>query len=240
MNEKRKFKLLISSMVTIISVLTILIMHITGYDPHVITTNNSPLHYEYDNIPKIKYSGNPYVELNNNVPYFINEKLPTTPFQDYVDLDNLGRVGAATACLGPETLPTEKRGPIGMIKPAGWHTIKYPGIIKDLYLYNRCHLIAFELSGQNANEKNLTTGTRYLNISGMLPFENKTRKYIDDTGHHVLYRVTPLFLDNELVCRGVIMEAKSVEDNNLQFCVYCFNVQPGIVIDYKTGNSHAK
>ena len=236
MKQKQKFKLLLS----IITVAIIVIFTLYKQDIHVITTNNSPLHYEYDNIPKIKYAGNPYIELNNNVPYFINEKLPTTPFQDYVDLDNLGRVGAATACLGPETLPTEKRGPIGMIKPAGWHTVKYPGIIKDLYLYNRCHLIAFELSGQNANEKNLTTGTRYLNISGMLPFENKTRKYIDDTGNHVLYRVTPLFLDNELICRGVIMEAKSVEDNNLQFCVYCFNVQPEIVIDYKTGDSHTK
>lgn len=236
MKQKQKFKLLLS----IITVAIIVIFTLYKPDPNVITTHNSPLHYEYQDIPKIKYTGNPYVELNNNKPYFINEKLPTTPFQDYVDLDKLGRVGAATACLGPETIPTEKRGPIGMIKPAGWHTVKYPGIIKDLYLYNRCHLIAFELSGQNANEKNLTTGTRYLNISGMLPFENKTRKYIDDTGHHVLYRVTPIFLDNELICRGVIMEAKSVEDNNLQFCVYCFNVQPGIVIDYKTGDSHAK
>lgn len=236
MKQKQKFKLLLSLIVLAI----VVVSTIYKPDPQVIKTNNSPLHYEYQDIPKIKYTGNPYIELNNNVPYFINEKLPTTAFQDYVDLDNLGRVGTATACLGPETIPTEKRGPIGMIKPAGWHTVKYPGIIKDLYLYNRCHLIAFELSGQNANEKNLTTGTRYLNISGMLPFENKTRKYIDDTGHHVLYRVTPLFLDNELVCRGVIMEAKSVEDNNLQFCVYCFNVQPGIVIDYKTGNSHKK
>ena len=236
MKQKQKFKLLLSLIVLAI----VIISTIYKPDPQVITTNNSPLHYEYQDIPKIKYKGNPYIELNNNVPYFINGNLPTTAFQDYVDLDKLGRVGAATACLGPETLPTEKRGPIGMIKPAGWHTVKYPGIIKDLYLYNRCHLIAFELSGQNANEKNLTTGTRYLNISGMLPFENKTRKYIDDTGHHVLYRVTPIFLDNELVCRGVIMEAKSVEDNNLQFCVYCFNVQPRIVIDYKTGNSHKK
>lgn len=236
MKQKQKFKLLLS----IITVAIIVIFTLYKPDPNVITTHNSPLHYEYQDIPKIKYAGSPYIELNNNVPYFINEKLPTTPFQDYVNLDNLGRVGAATACLGPETLPTEKRGPIGMIKPTGWHTVKYPGIIKDLYLYNRCHLIAFELSGQNANEKNLTTGTRYLNISGMLPFENKTRKYIDDTGHHVLYRVTPIFLDNELICRGVIMEAKSIEDNNLQFCVYCFNVQPGIVIDYKTGDSHAK
>ena len=236
MKQKQKFKLLLSLIVLAI----VIVSTIYKPNPQVITTNNSPLYYEYQDIPKIQYSGNPYIELNNNIPYFINEKLPTTPFQDYVDLDNLGRVGAATACLGPETIPTEKRGPIGMIKPAGWHTVKYPGIIKDLYLYNRCHLIAFELSGQNANEKNLTTGTRYMNISGMLPFENKTRKYIDDTGHHVLYRVTPIFLDNELVCRGVIMEAKSVEDNNLQFCVYCFNVQPGIVIDYKTGDSHKK
>lgn len=236
MKQKQKFKLLLS----IITVAIIVIFTLYKPDPHVITTHNSPLHYEYQDIQKMKYEGNPYIELNNNIPYFINENLPTTPFQDYVDLDSLGRVGAATACLGPETLPTEKRGPIGMIKPAGWHTVKYPGIIKDLYLYNRCHLIAFELSGQNANEKNLTTGTRYLNISGMLPFENKTRKYIDDTGNHVLYRVTPLFLDNELVCRGVIMEAKSIEDNNLQFCVYCFNVQPDIYIDYKTGDSHAK
>lgn len=236
MKQKQKIKLLLSLIVLAI----VIVSTIYKPDPHVITTNKSPLHYEYDNIPKIKYTGNPYIELNNNIPYFINENLPTKPFQKYVDLDNLGRVGAATACLGPETIPTEKRGPIGMIKPAGWHTVKYPGIIKDLYLYNRCHLIAFELSGQNANEKNLTTGTRYLNISGMLPFENKTRKYIDDTGHHVLYRVTPIFLDNELMCRGVIMEAKSVEDNNLQFCVYCFNVQPGIVIDYKTGDSHKK
>lgn len=236
MKQKQKFKLLLS----LIMLAIIIVSTIYKPDPHVITTNNSPLHYEYQDIPKMEYKGNPYVELNNNIPYFINENLSTKPFQDYVNLDKLGRVGAATACLGPETIPTEKRDPIGMIKPAGWHTVKYPGIIKDLYLYNRCHLIAFELSGQNANEKNLTTGTRYLNISGMLPFENKTRKYIDDTGHHVLYRVTPIFLDNELICRGVIMEAKSIEDNNLQFCVYCFNVQPGIVIDYKTGDSHAK
>ena len=233
--DKAGLQLLVS--LILIAIIAIPLSH---NSPHAITTHNSPLHYEYQDIPKIKYNGNPYVELNNNVPYFINENLKTTPFQDYVDLDKLGRVGAATACLGPETIPTEKRGPIGMIKPAGWHTVKYPDVIKDRYLYNRCHLIAYELSGQNANEKNLTTGTRYLNISGMLPFENKTRKYIDDTGHHVLYRVTPIFLDNELVCRGVIMEAKSVEDNDLQFCVYCFNVQPGIVIDYKTGNSHKK
>lgn len=166
--------------------------------------------------------------------------MTTNSYEHYSELDNLGRTGVAMACLGPETLPTEKRGPIGMIKPVGWHTVKYPDVIKDLYLYNRCHLIAFELSGENANEKNLTTGTRYLNISGMLPFENKTRKYIDDTKHHVIYRVTPIFINNELVCRGILIEAKSVEDNNLEFCVYCYNVQPGIIIDYATGDSHKK
>ena len=166
--------------------------------------------------------------------------MTTVFYEHYSELDNLGRTGVAMACLGPETLPTEKRGPIGMIKPAGWHTVKYPDVIKDLYLYNRCHLIAFELSGENANEKNLTTGTRYLNISGMLPFENKTRKYIEDTHNHVIYRVTPVFINNELVCRGILIEAKSVEDNNLEFCVYCYNVQPGIIIDYTTGDSHVK
>lgn len=206
--------------------------------PEVIMTYNSPLHFGYESIPK--YNGEPYVEINNNETYFTKDEMTTTAFKDFNDLDKYGRVGAATACIGKESLPTEKRGPIGMIKPAGWHTVKYPGIIKDLYLYNRCHLIAFELSGENANEKNLTTGTRYLNISGMLPFENKTKKYIEDTGNHVMYRVTPIFVNDELICRGVLMEAKSVEDNDFEFCIYAYNVQPDIYIDYKTGDSHIK
>ena len=202
------------------------------------TSTNTANAFDYNTIPE--YNNTPYIEINNNKPYFNNTDMTTVFYEHYSELDNLGRTGVAMACLGPETLPTEKRGPIGMIKPAGWHTVKYPDVIKDLYLYNRCHLIAFELSGENANEKNLTTGTRYLNISGMLPFENKTRKYIDDTHNHVIYRVTPVFINNELVCRGILIEAKSVEDNNLEFCVYCYNVQPGIIIDYSTGDSHVK
>lgn len=202
-----------------------------------ISTNTANA-FDYNTVPE--YNNTPYIEINNNKPYFNDADMTTDSYEHYSDLDYLGRTGVAMACLGPETLPTEKRGPIGMIKPAGWHTVKYPDVIKDLYLYNRCHLIAFELSGENANEKNLTTGTRYLNISGMLPFENKTRKYIDDTHNHVIYRVTPVFINNELVCRGILIEAKSIEDNNLEFCVYCYNVQPGIIIDYNTGDSHIK
>lgn len=202
------------------------------------TSINTSNTFDYNTIPE--YNNTPYIEINNNKPYFNDTDITTVSYEDYSNLDSLGRTGVAMACLGPETLPTEKRGPIGIIKPAGWHTVKYPDVIKDLYLYNRCHLIAFELSGENANEKNLTTGTRYLNISGMLPFENKTRKYIDDTHNHVIYRVTPVFINNELVCRGILIEAKSIEDNNLEFCVYCYNVQPGIIIDYNTGDSHIK
>ena len=202
------------------------------------TSTNTSNTFNYNTVPD--YNNEPYIEINNNKPYFNDTDMTTVSYEHYSELDSLGRTGVAMACLGPETLPTEKRGPIGMIKPAGWHTVKYPDVIKDLYLYNRCHLIAFELSGENANEKNLTTGTRYLNISGMLPFENKTRKYIDDTHNHVIYRVTPVFINNELVCRGILIEAKSVEDNNLEFCVYCYNVQPGIIIDYATGDSHKK
>lgn len=202
------------------------------------TSTNTSNAFDYNTVPE--YNNEPYIEINNNKPYFNDTDITNKSYEHYSELDSLGRTGVAMACLGPETLPTEKRGPIGMIKPAGWHTVKYPDVIKDLYLYNRCHLIAFELSGENANEKNLTTGTRYLNISGMLPFENKTRKYIDDTHNHVIYRVTPIFINNELVCRGILIEAKSVEDNNLEFCVYCYNVQPGIIIDYSTGDSHVK
>ena len=202
-----------------------------------IETQNTT-NFDYNSIPE--YTNEPYVEVNNNNPYFTAADITTDSYEYYSDLDYLGRTGIAMACLGPETIPTAKRGPIGMIKPAGWHTVKYPEQIKDLYLYNRCHLIAFELSGENANEKNLTTGTRYLNISGMLPFENKTRKYIDDTGHNVIYRVTPIFINTELICRGILIEAQSVEDNDLKFCVFCYNVQPDIVIDYQTGDSHVK
>lgn len=185
-----------------------------------------------------EYSGNPYVELNGNVPYFTDEELSTTAFELYSELDSLGRCGACYANVCKEIMPTEERGSIGMVKPTGWHTVKYD-CITDRYLYNRCHLIGYQLAGENANEKNLITGTRYLNVDGMLPFENEVADYVDETDNHVLYRVTPVFSDDNLVASGVIIEAKSVEDKGVgvQFNVYCYNVQPGISIDYIDGQS---
>ena len=185
-----------------------------------------------------EYSGNPYVELNGNVPYFTDEELSTTAFELYSELDSLGRCGACYANICKEIMPTEERGSIGMVKPTGWHTVKYD-CITDRYLYNRCHLIGYQLAGENANEKNLITGTRYLNVDGMLPFENEVADHVDETDNHVLYRVTPVFSDDNLVASGVIIEAKSVEDKGagLQFNVYCYNVQPGISIDYIDGQS---
>ena len=185
------------------------------------------------------YTGQASVEINGNRPYFTESEMITTSFETYSELDDLGRCGVAYANLSKETMPVEERGEIGMIKPTGWHTVKYADVIEDVYLYNRCHLIAFCLSGENANEKNLITGTRYMNVEGMLPFEEKVAKYIDKTGNHVLYRVTPIYEGNNLVASGVLMEAYSIEDNGagICFCVYCYNVQPGIEIDYATGES---
>ncbi len=190
------------------------------------------------NIPQ--YTGSIYVEINDNIPFFMESDLTTEPYEKYSSLDKLGRCGPAMCCICRETMPTEERGPIGMIKPSGWHTVRYDDLIEDKYLYNRCHLIAFMLSGENDNECNLITGTRYMNVSGMLPFENKTASYIRKTGNHVLYRVTPYFEKENLVASGVLMEAYSVEDSGagLAFNIFVFNVQPGIVIDYKTGDSH--
>jgi len=197
-------------------------------------------HFENGEIPT--YSGKPYVELNQNKPLFTAEQNRTKEsFEEYSELDLLGRCGVAFANLGLELMPDEEREAIGSIKPSGWHTAKYPELIEDLYLYNRCHLIAFSLSGENANEKNLITGTRYLNVEGMLPFETKVANYIRKTGNHVLYRVTPVFEQQNLVASGVIIEAYSVEDQGKGICfnVYVFNVQPGISIDYSTGDSRA-
>lgn len=190
------------------------------------------------NIPE--YSGNAYITINNNIPQFDDkQKKSTEEFEYYSDLDSLGRCGAAFANICPNLQPTEKRGEIGQVKPSGWHTVKYNDIIDGNYLYNRCHLIGYQLAGENANEKNLITGTRYLNVVGMLEFENKVDKYVDDTGNHVLYRVTPVFEGDNLVASGVHMEAWSVEDDGDGICfnVYCYNVQPGIGIDYLTGDS---
>lgn len=183
------------------------------------------------------YSGDPVFVVNNNTPYFADSDLTTTAFETYSSLDKLGRCGAAYANICREVMPTEPRGTIGSVKPSGWHTVKYSGVVDGNYLYNRCHLIAYELAGENANTKNLITGTRYMNVQGMRPYEDDTAAYVERTGHHVLYRVTPIFDGDNLVASGVLMEAKSVEDNNFSFCVYAYNVQPGIRIDYATGDS---
>ncbi len=188
------------------------------------------------NIPE--YSGKPYVAINNNVPFFSDDELTVNSFENYSNLDNLGRCQVAIASIGKDIMPTEKRGRIGEIKPSGWHSVRYQGIDGN-YLYNRCHLIGFQLAGENANTKNLITGTRYLNVEGMLPFENMVADYVKETNNHVLYRVTPIFKDNNLIASGVLIEAKSVEDkgNGILFNVYCYNVQPGITINYENGDS---
>ena len=184
---------------------------------------------------------NPWVEINGNQPAFTDqEKGDTQSFEDYTPLDALGRCGVAYANLSPELMPTQARGEIGQVKPAGWHTVRYDWVDGE-YLYNRCHLIGYQLAGENANERNLITGTRYLNTQGMLPFENQVADYIESTGNHVLYRVTPVYDGSDLVPWGVEMEAWSVEDQGAGVCfhVLCFNVQPGVVIDYATGDSWA-
>jgi endonuclease len=185
------------------------------------------------------YDGKPYVVINDNDPDFTDADMTTTSFERYGELDGLGRCTTAFANIGKDLMPAEKRGPIGEVKPTGWQTAKYDNV-DGKYLYNRCHLIGYQLTGENANEKNLITGTRYLNVDGMLPFENMVADYIKETNNHVLYRVTPVFSGDNLVASGVHMEAKSVEDNGdgILFNVYCFNAQPGIAIDYATGDSH--
>jgi DNA-entry nuclease len=186
-----------------------------------------------------EYTDSPYTELNNNTPLFTEDELTTESYESYADLDSLGRCGTAMACVGTDLMPTEERGAIGQIKPTGWQTVKYSDLIDGNYLYNRCHLIAYELSGENANEKNLITGTRYMNVQGMLPFENEVAAYVKKTKNHVMYRVTPVFEGDDLVASGVTMEAYSVEDSGsgVSFYVYVYNVQPGIEIDYATGKS---
>ena len=188
-----------------------------------------------------EFSDEPYVVINDNEPEFTeSEKETTESFEEYSDLDRYGRCGVAFANVSQETMPTEDRGSIGSVKPTGWHTVRYDDIISDRYLYNRCHLIGFQLTGENANEENLITGTRYMNVEGMLPFEDEVADYVDDTGNHVLYRVTPIFEDDDMVAIGVQMEAYSVEDDGRGVCfnVFCYNDQPGITIDYATGDSH--
>lgn len=179
-----------------------------------------------------------YTVLNNNIPEFDEREITTTAFESYSELDYLGRCGVALACIGQEIMPTEERGAIGQVKPSGWQTVKYD-IVDGRYLYNRCHLIGYQLSGENANEKNLITGTRYMNVEGMLPFENQVAEYVKESGNHVLYRVTPVFENGNLLAKGVQMEAFSVEDKGrgVSFNVFVNNIQPGIEIDYSDGTS---
>ena len=187
------------------------------------------------------YSGTPYTEVNDNQPYFTEADLTTQSFETYSELDSLGRCGVAYANVGQDLMPTEPRGEIGAVKPTGWHLVKYDNV-DGKYLYNRCHLIAYMLAAENANPQNLITGTRYLNVQGMLPFETKVCDYVKSTGNHVLYRVTPIFDGDNLLADGVLMEAYSVEDAGagICFCVFAYNVQPGIGIDYATGDNWAE
>ena len=198
--------------------------------------SSQPAVVSLEDIPA--YDGFPYVELNGNQPEFTEEDLSADSFEQYSPLDSLGRCGTAYACIGEDLMPTQDRESISEVRPTGWQTAEYD-FVDGGYLYNRCHLIGFQLTGENVNEDNLITGTRYLNVEGMLPFENMTADYIKETGNHVLYRVTPVFQGDELVARGVEMEALSVEDNGEGICfhVYVYNVQPGVEIDYATGDN---
>lgn len=197
----------------------------------------TPITVDLANIPA--YGESPYTEVNSNIPYFTEADYTTTSFESYADLDSLGRCVVAYACIGEDIMPTEERGEIGQVKPSGWQTVRYDDLVDGNYLYNRCHLIGYQLSGENANTSNLITGTRYLNIQGMLPFENMVADYVHETKNHVLYRVTPVFDGDNLLANGVLMEGYSVEDEGtgICFCVYAYNAQPGVQIDYATGNS---
>lgn len=200
------------------------------------TTTTDSSNITINNIPE--YSGDDYIILNNNVPNFSDSDLTTTSFEEYAPLDDLGRCGVAYSNIGTDIMPTEKRESISSVKPSGWQSVKYD-IVEGKYLYNRSHLIGYQLTAENANDRNLITGTRYFNATLMLPYENMVADYIKETNNHVLYRVTPVFEGNNLVATGVQMEAKSVEDNGegIEFNVFVYNVQPGITIDYATGNS---
>ena len=198
------------------------------------TTTSS---FDIGSIPA--YSGKPYVAVNKNEPQFGDyEKGLKKGYEYYAPLDRLGRCGVTIALIGRETMPTKEREPIGMVKPTGWHTVKYD-FVDGYYLYNRCHLIGYQMSAENANVRNLITGTRYMNVQGMLPFENMVADYVRETNNHVIYRVTPIFEGNNLLASGVQMEAYSLEDNGkgVSFNVFCYNVQPGVTIDYTNGNS---
>ncbi len=217
-----------------IGVAIVILMVLTAY---VYQNYHEPVSYGTSDVPA--YVNQTYIELDNNVPSFTEEEITTESFERYSKLDDLGRCGPAYANVSIDTMPSEERGSIGMIKPSGWQTVKYDSV-DGKYLYNRCHLIGYQLTGENANEKNLITCTRSMNTKGMLPFENEVADYVKETHHHVLYRVTPYFENDNLVASGVEIEAYSVEDKGLgiSFHVYVYNIEEGITIDYRTGASH--
>ncbi len=244
MRKYRKVKIPKSPKAFFVSLIVIGIAGcLTAYQNNLFTPEKeenpvAQVSYDLENIPK--YQGNAYVIINQNEPEFTEEDKSYTG-ENYSDLDSLGRCGVAMARVGIDTMPTEERGSIGMVKPSGWHTVKYD-IVSGKYLYNRCHLIGYQLTGENANEKNLITCTRSMNTTGMLEWENKVADYVNETKNHVLYRVTPMFEDDNLVATGVQIEALSLEDNGegIKFNVFVYNVQDGIDIDYKTGDSKLK
>lgn len=244
--EKKQLKKLIIGLIIIIcaSIITYISPKIENIEDNQTTKNISDVSsFDLSSIPE--YTDNPYVYINNNIPNFREEEYTTKSFEKYSKLDDLGRCGVAYANICKEIMPKkdEKRESISEIKPSGWKNVKYDGIIDGNYLYNRCHLIGWQLAGENANKQNLITGTRYMNVEGMLPFENLVDDYIEkNENNHVLYRVTPIFKEKNLVASGVQMEAYSIEDNGkgIQFNIYVYNVQPGIEINYLTGESKLK
>ena len=223
--------------------LIIIVILLLGYNFYgdkieevILEKTGSYASYDIQNIPS--YSGKEYIIINNNEPLFEDKYKTDKSFETYSSLDMLGRCGTAFANIGVDLLPTLERTSIGSVKPTGWHTVKYD-IIEGKYLYNRCHLIGYQLTGENANKKNLITCTRQMNIGVMLDYENMVRQYVEKTNDHVLYRVTPIFLEDNLLATGVQMEGLSVSDNgkSIKFNIFVYNVQDGIEIDYKTGNS---
>ncbi len=240
--SKRKKGIKKSSLLIVIIIILVLIynFYYEEINKFVMSYAFESVSYNLEDIPQ--YSGNNYVVINNNEPFFEENELKNTKsFEKYSKLDNLGRCGVAFANIGIDLMPTKERESIGMIKPSGWHTVKYD-IVNGKYLYNRCHLIGYQLTGENANPKNLITCTRQMNTKGMLEFENQVAEYIKNTKNHVMYRVTPIYEENNLLASGVLMEAYSLEDNGVgvKFNVFVYNVQDGININYKDGNSNLK
>ncbi len=221
----------------LIALIVIFALLLAGYFAKDYIFGNDVPYISIDDIPE--YSSKPYVVINGGEPFFTKEEIVTESYENYSPLDELGRCGVAMACLGKDIMPTEERGDIGHVKPSGWNQAQYDSV-PGKYLYDRCHLIGFQLAGENDNKQNLITGTGYMNVDGMLPFENMIADYLKETGNHVMYRVTPIYKEKyDKVACGVLMEAYSVEDEGegIKFNIFCYNVQPGVEIDYYDGSS---